>query len=187
MPWTNFGLLDMKGKSHWREEYVSWPRSWLSPPTCKLNWVQPRRLRYLIPSSPLCLPQIQTFTALSCPFMLSEDCKNESEIIPLKGCWLGCGVCNLQLTDRLWNLIWVKVLICILLPDWVGGGASRCLIYVQQLWWIKKKSSSAALFCLNVLLATRHALAVNEFWAQAVISIGSSQLPANGWVVRPGK
>lgn len=124
--WQNgpFGLLDMNGKSRWNPEYVTWPRSCLSPPTCKLNWERPRRLRCLIPSSPLCLPQIQTFTASSCPFILSEDCKNESEIIPLKGCWLGCGVCNLQLTDRLWNLIWVKVLICILFPDWGGGGRS---------------------------------------------------------------
>ena len=45
--------------------------------------------------------------------------------------------------------------------------------------------SSTILFHISVLLVTRHALAVNEFWARAVISIGWSQLPGNGRVIGP--
>lgn len=83
-----------------------------------VNWIEYGRAGWGSHSVvALCSPQIQTFTASSCPFLLSEDCKYESEIISLKGCWLGCRVCNLQLTDGLWNLIWVRVLICILLPE----------------------------------------------------------------------
>lgn len=88
----------------------------LSLSTCKLNWPPP--LWLTIPIHSCChghhkSRHLLLHLALS---YFSVDCKNESEIIPLKVDW-GAGVCNLQLTNRLWNLIWVKVLICILLLD----------------------------------------------------------------------